>query len=114
MSTGRRNISIKKGDDYSHVITLQTRSGSTYTPVDITGRTYSAQLKKRKSQASPDASFTCAVTSAVNGEVTLTLASTITADLVAGEYFWDLEQDAAGQINTILEGVAKVTSDVTR
>lgn len=114
MSAGKRDIEIVKGDDYSHVVNLQTRVGSVYTPIDITGRVYTAQIRKVKTQAVADATFTCVVTDALNGEITITMASEITTDLKIGCYYWDLQQDASGVVNTILSGEAKVVSDVTR
>lgn len=114
MSAGKRNIEIIKGDDYSHIVNLQTRTGNVYTPIDITGRVYTAQIRKVKAQLVPDAAFTCVVTDAVNGEITISMASEITADLKVGCYYWDLQQDASGVINTILSGEATVVSDTTR
>jgi hypothetical protein len=111
---GRRNIEIIRGDDYSHVVTLNTRSGTTVTPVDITGRTYTAQLRKALSQTSADATFTCTVTDAANGEITITMSHTITAALTPGCYYWDLQQNAGGVLNTILGGKAEVVTDATR
>lgn len=111
---GKRNIEIIRGDDYSHVVTLATRSGTTVTPVNITGRTYIAQLRKAKSQTVPDATFTCTVTNASAGEVTITMAHAITATIDPGCYYWDLQQDAGGILNTILGGKAEVKTDATR
>jgi hypothetical protein len=111
---GKRNIQIIRGDDYSHVVTMNTRSGNTLTPVNITGRTYTAQLRKALSQTVPDATFTCAVTNGAAGQVTITMSHTITAALDPGCYFWDLQQNAGGVLNTILSGKADVVTDATR
>lgn len=111
---GKRNIEITRGDDYSHVVTLATRSGSVVTPVNITGRTYTAQLRKAKSQVVPDAAFTCVVTNAAGGEVTITMAHAITAAIDPGCYYWDLQQNAGGILHTILGGKADVVTDSTR
>jgi hypothetical protein len=111
---GRRNITIKRGDDYSHLITIATRSGSTVSPVDITGRTYTAQLRKALSQTVPDATFTCVVTDGPNGKVTMSMSHTITAALDPGCYYWDIQQDAGGVLNTFLGGKADVVTDATR
>lgn len=111
---GRRNIEIIRGDDYSHVVTLATRSGTTVTPINITGRTYMAQLRKAKSQTLPTATFTCVVTNGAAGEVTITMAHAITAFIDPGCYYWALQQDAGGILNTILAGKADVVTDSTR
>lgn len=116
MAAGRRDIEITKGDDYIHVVALSTRSPGTtaLVPVDITGRTYQAMLRKNPAQATPDATFTVAVTDAVNGELTISLPNVTTTALPAGCYKWDLQQNASGVINTILRGDATVGYDVTR
>lgn len=113
-TVGKRNITIVKGDDYTHVVTLNTRTGSTLNPVNITGRTYTAQLRRVKTQDTVDATFTCTLSDAVNGEITITLGHTDTAALRVGTYYWDLQQIASGVRNTILSGKAEVVSDVTR
>jgi hypothetical protein len=114
VAAGKRDITIIKGDDYAHVVTLNTRVAGVLTPVDITGRTYTAQLRKIQTQTTPDATLTCIVTDAAAGEITITLANSVTEDLRADCYHWDLQQNAGGILNTILRGKANVVSDVTR
>lgn len=114
MAAGKRDIEIIKGDDYAHVVTLNTRVAGVLTPINITGRTYMAHLRKLVSQAIPDATFTCTVTDGMAGEITITLANAITEDLRVDCYHWDLQQNAGGILNTILRGKATVVSDVTR
>jgi hypothetical protein len=114
VSVGKRDIEIIKGDDYVHVVTLNTRIAGVITPLDITGRTYTAQIRKVKTQTSPDATFTCTVTDAANGEVTISMPNATTSTLRVDCYFWDLQQNASGIRNTILAGKATVVSDVTR
>ena len=110
MSAGKRDIEIVRGDDYAHVVNLETPSG----PIDITGRTYTAMLRKNPMQAVPDATFLAVVSDGPNGEITITLGHLATAALKVGCYRWDLQQDTGGIITTILKGEAKVVTDVTR
>lgn len=105
MAAGKRDIEIIKGDDYLHVVTLETDTG----PINITGRTYTAVLRKTAGQVVPDATFTVTVTDAPNGEITITLSSAITTTLNVGCYEWKLTQNASGVISTILRGKADVT-----
>lgn len=106
---GKRDIQFTKGDDYSHVVTITNSSGA----IDITGRTYSAQIKRVSSQMTPDATFVCTVTNGAAGEVTLYLSDTQTDALAPARYNWDLQEDASGVISTILAGTCKVVQDVT-
>lgn len=107
---GKRNIQITKGDDYSHVVTITDSSG----PINITGRTYAAQVRKVAEQSTANATFTCTVTDAAGGEVTMYLADAITDTLEPGDYRWDLEENASGIITTLLAGRFRVVADITR
>lgn len=110
MGVAKRDIEIIKGDDYLHVVTLETTTG----PIDITGRTYTAMIRKNKTQTVPDATFLVSVTDGPNGKIAISLANTITTTLKSGCYYWDLQQNASGIINTILGGKVEVITDVTR
>lgn len=112
-TVGKRDIEIIKGDDYSNVVTMSTRVNGVVTPTDITGRTYTAQMKETASQVLPTATFTCVVTDATHGEITITLSHTITSTLIPGCYVWDLKQNASGILTTIIGGEAKVKLAVT-
>lgn len=103
---GKRNITLIQGDDYSHVITITDDSGA----IDITGRTYTAFVRKATSQTVPDATFECVVTSAVDGEVTIYLAHGVTATLPVGCYTWSFHQNISGVFSTLLAGKLDVTA----
>lgn len=109
----KRDIEITRGQDYTHVVTIQTRVSGVATPTNITGRTYTASIKRVKTQATPDASFVCTVTDGPGGEVTLTMADTVTETLDVGCYHWDLWQNTSGADVPILKGEAKVVQGVT-
>jgi hypothetical protein len=106
-----QDLTLTRGDTETLVVTITT-DGST--AVDITGRTYRAQIRSQQDSTTIKASFTCAVTSGASGQVTCTLSSTSSSALSAGLYFWDLEENASGVISTILSGNVTVLADVTR
>jgi mannose/fructose/N-acetylgalactosamine-specific phosphotransferase system component IIC len=106
VAAGRRDIEIVVGDDYSHVVYIGTRVSGVFTPTNITGRTYTSTVFKVIS--SPVATMTATVTNGAAGEVTITLADTVTADLIPDCYKWSLKQDASGVKSTILKGNATV------
>ena len=107
----KQNLSITRGDTESVVVTM-TSDGTT--PVDVTGRTYRAQIRTTKDAATIDASFTCAITSALDGEITCSMTAGDTAALVVGIHYWDFEENNAGVVSTILAGTVNVLADVTR
>jgi hypothetical protein len=106
-----QDLILTRGDTETLVVTITT-DGST--AVDITGRTYKAQIRSTQDSTTIKASFTCVVTSGASGQVTCTLTATSSAALSAGLYFWDLEENASGVISTILSGNVTVLADVTR
>jgi hypothetical protein len=106
-----QDLILTRGDTETLVVTITT-DGST--AVDITGRTYKAQIRSTQDSTTIKASFTCVVTSGGSGQVTCTLSATSSAALSAGLYFWDLEENASGVISTILSGNVTVLADVTR
>jgi hypothetical protein len=106
-----QDLIITRGDTETLVVTI-TSDGST--AVDITGRTYKAQIRSTQDSTTIKASFTCTVTGGASGQVTCVLSATSSAALSAGLYFWDLEENASGVISTILAGNVTVLADVTR
>ena len=106
-----QDLIITRGDTETLVVTITT-DGST--PINITGRTYTSQIRTQQDSTTIKASFTCTVTSGAAGEVTCVLSSTSSAALSAGLYFWDLQENASSVISTILAGTVTVLADVTR
>ena len=106
-----QDLTITRGDTETLVVTITT-DGST--PINITGRTYRAQIRTKKDATAISASFTCTVTSGSAGQVTCVLSATNSTALPVGLCFWDLEENASGVVSTILAGDVTVLADVTR
>ena len=106
-----QDLTITRGDTETIVVTI-TSDGST--PINITGRTYLAQIRTSPDNTTVKASFTCTVTSAANGQVTCTLSATDSATLPVGIAYWDLQETASGVVSTILSGNVTVLADVSR
>lgn len=107
----KQNLTITRGDTESLVL-IMTSNGTT--PIDITGRTYRAQIREQKDSGTIDASFTCTVTNGALGEVTCSLTAIQTATLSVGLHYWDLEETNNGIVSTIVAGTVTVLADVTR
>ena len=106
-----QDLTITRGDTETLVVTITTDG---VTPINITGRTYKAQIRTQQDATNIRASFTCTITSAANGQVTCVLSATDSATLSSGLYFWDLEENASGVVSTILAGNVTVLTDVNR
>ena len=107
----KQNLSMTRGDTETVVVTMKDSTG---TAIDITGRTYRAQIRTTKDSSTIDASFSCAVSNAASGEVTCTILPVTTATLTVGTHYWDFEETSGGVVSTILAGSVNVLADVTR
>lgn len=107
----KQNLSMTRGDTESVVLTM-TSNGTT--PINITGRTYRAQIRATKDSSTIAASFACTVTDGAAGEVTCVLTANQTSALTPGTQYWDLEETNAGVVSTIVAGTVNVLADVTR
>lgn len=105
------NYTMVRGDDFADQVTIK-EGGPPAVAVDVSARTYTAQLR-----STPDgavvATFTIDMASAASGVVGFSLADTTTDDL-AGAYVWDFQQDTGGVIRTLMGGSFVVNKDVTR
>ncbi len=106
-----QNLTIVRGDTDTIIVNL-TSDGST--PINITGRTYRAQIRTEKDSGTIAASFTCTVTNAALGQVTCVLSAVSSSGLTPGINYWDFEETNAGVVTTILAGTVNVLADVTR
>lgn len=105
------NYKITRGDDFADVVTI--KEGTPSAPVDVSARTFTAQLRLTANTATVVASFVIDMTNAASGEVGYALADTVTDDL-AGNYVWDFQQNTGGVIRTLMAGYLFVAPDVTR
>lgn len=106
----RRNITIIRGTDYTHVVTLKTRIAGVTAVLDITGRTYTAELRRVRSQDDPDVSMTVTVPLGSDGEIHLLLSHAETEAMRVGDYNWTLTQNASGIVSRVLDGKAHVVA----
>lgn len=110
----KRDIEIIRGDDYAHLLTFVDENRD---PIDLTGYTGAAQIRKLSSATgTPEAQFTVAFPNPTDGEVLLTLTDTQTSALVVVKcgYNWDLQlTTSGGQTITPVIGKVTVVQDVT-
>lgn len=109
MSRVERDLEFTRGDDVSETFHWQDGAGTT---INITGRTYAAQIRK-----DPDAtaywSFTPTVSGAA-GNLTLTMLTAVTTTIPPGRWYWDLQETISGLKNTVMAGRVTVWADTTR
>ena len=113
MSEGRIEISKPHGDWYTLLVNISTSDGRCDTPLDLTGLTWLAYLRKVKAATgAPDAQFTVTVDPTA-GTVQLDIdLGMLTVDTL---YYWDLQfADVDGHKTTLFAGSTLTTfQDVT-
>ena len=105
------NIYIDQGSDFETTISLTDSNGDI---LDLTGYTVLAQIRKTYGSTTLAGTFTTALV-ANTGQLTLTLADTITAAMGSGRYVYDvLLTDSSGDKTRVLEGQTILTPGVSR
>ena len=112
MAAGKYDIVIDQGADFALEIAL-AEDGSA---INLSNHTASAQLRPTPTSNTLTATFTCSITNAALGKLTMNLGYALTANIAAGKYYYDLElhNTSANSITRVIEGVARVTPNVTR
>lgn len=106
-----RNISIYQGDTYVHQLSVRDSSN---TAINITSRTYSGQIRKRRSSDDVTANFASEITDGANGVVIFSLTPEQTSDLKSGKYVYDFQEVNGLVVTTLVTGNVIVTGEVTR
>ena len=87
MTVYRKNISINVGETFSEDLTLLSADGTGV--VDLTGFTGQSQLRKHPSNPR-FADIQVGITSAAQGRINISIASTITKFLQGGRHVYDV------------------------
>lgn len=106
----RRNISIYKGDTYTHSVTVNDSSN---TAIDLSSRTYIAQIKESSASSSAFLNFDVDDSDSANGVVVLSLTSSQTSTLKSGVYYFDLQETYGNIVTTLMYGNVAVTGDIS-
>ncbi|MDA9577905.1 hypothetical protein N9S10_02525 [Gammaproteobacteria bacterium] len=112
MAAGKYDIVIDQGADFALEIALAEDGAA----INLSQHSASAQLRPSPTSDTLTATFTCVITQAPQGKLTMNLGHAITANVAAGKYYYDLElhNSTANSITRVIEGVARVTPNVTR
>lgn len=110
MSIYVRNLTINTHSDFSEDLELFQTGGNR---TNLSGYTAQSQMRKH-----PDSStaydFTVGITSAVDGELTLSMTDTVTAQIKPGRYMYDLMLIRPnGDKTIVVEGMVNVRSGIS-
>jgi len=104
-------ITIRTGDTETISVAIKDSAGAA---VDITGRTYAAQIRSTTDASTVVATFSCTITSAAAGTLAASLSAATTAALTPGLGVWDLQETNGTTVTTLLAGPVTIVQDVTR
>ena len=104
------NIVIDVGTDFIQTFNLEVSGNA---PLDLTSYTGSSLMKKHPSSLTTTATFAVSFPSPTQGQLRISLGSTVTNGLKPGRYVYDV-LISDGSIKTrVVEGSAIVTAGVT-
>ena len=102
------NLVIDQGSTFTQVISL---TGSDDIAVNTDVYTARGQIRKHY-LSNTSVSLTTAL---ANGDLTLSLTSTQTANIVAGRYVYDVELiDSSNNVTRLMEGIVTITPEVSK
>ena len=105
------NLQIESGTDFEHLFALGDNDNNT--TLNLAGFSVSSQLRKWAG-SSTAVSFASTVSSALEGEIQISMASTITTDIKPGRYLYDVVLDDGTSKVKVVEGMVNVRAGVTR
>ena len=104
------NITIPGGADFNQTFFLESVAN---TPLNLTGYTGYAKLKKSPASLNTAATFTVSFTGNIAGKVKISLGSSITSTLRPGRYCYDILLNSGTAKTRVVEGSALVTAGIT-
>ncbi len=108
---GYAELFIDQGSDYTSTITLN--DSNTGLPMNLVTYTALSSIKKSVYSANVSDIFTCTVTDAANGNITMSLAASNTSLMAPGRYNFDLIITNGATKNRVLEGVVLLSPGIT-
>lgn len=103
---------IDQGADFESTIVLQDDDTNLYQNV----QNYTVTGTLRRSLLSPNTSgnLVCTITDAANGEISITMSASNTANLRTGTHLFDIKAYSGGKYDRLIEGIIIVTPSVTK
>ena len=106
------NLVVDQGTDFSKNLTVTTDG---YTAYDISGRTFNGQIRPSYDSSTLTATFTISIVTAASGIYKLQLADTVTKNISAGRYVYDIMITLADStIEIVHKGIVTVNPRVTQ
>ena len=103
---------VDQGSTFSTILTLT--DDTTNLPINVSGYSINANIKKSYYSANNTAIFTSTINDAGNGNVTISLTSDSSVNIKSGRYVYDVKVTSPVNVVTrIVEGILTVTPRVS-
>ena len=111
MSAANYDIVIDQGSNYA-IDVLVKESGLVK---NLTGYAARVSIKTSKSATGTAATFSCTIPTPTNGKVKMEMPASTTANLAAGQYFYDLEIHTSDNsiVKRLIEGTVNISAGIT-
>ena len=104
------NIVIDAGADFDQIFNLENVANA---PLDLTGYTATSKLKKHPASLNNTATFIVSFPNRTQGQIKISLGSTLTSAIKAGRYSYDVLLNDGSLKTRIVSGSAIVTAGAT-
>ena len=111
MAAGTYNFTLEQGANFNRALTLKENDSV----MNLTGYSAASQMRSTHDSSTVVATFTCVVSNASAGQITMAQTASQTGAIEEGIYVYDTEiTNSAGNVTRILQGRVTVTPQVTR
>ena len=111
MSAGTYNFVLEQGATFNRILTVQENGSA----MNLTGYSVASKFRSTHDSSTVVGTFTCTISDAANGKITMQMTNSTTAAIEEGIYVYDLEITASsGTVTRIMQGNVTVNPEVTR
>ena len=110
MAAGTYNFILEQGATFNRILTVENNSA-----MNLTNYTVASKMRSTHDSGTVVGTFTCTISDATAGEITMQMTNSTTAAIEEGIYVYDLEiTNSAGTVTRLMEGNITVNPEVTR
>ena len=111
MAAGTYNFILEQGAPFNRILTVKENNSA----MNLTNYTVASKMRSTHDSGTVVGTFTCTISDATAGEITMQMTNSTTAAIEEGIYVYDLEiTNSAGTVTRLMEGNITVNPEVTR
>ena len=111
MAAGTYNFILEQGATFTRTLTVKENNSAMY----LTGYSVASKMRSTHDSSTVVGTFTCTISNASGGVITMQMTNSTTADIEEGVYVYDIEiTSSAGTVTRLMEGNITVNPEVTR